>query len=162
LVHIRTSGFFSLSVCRNLRSLCIFVCFKVKLIRLVVGAKIFAVIRAETRNRGAYHARISLVGVHVDHERRNFSKIRFYGEIFAVNFSRAASDEKFMRKLKKAIFGQVGEGAAICENMSRRLRKLVDLFVYCFLQNIFSFMCKSCLGDTILKKVFLLGYIFLI
>jgi len=37
-------------------------------------------------------------------ERRNFSKIRFYGEIFAVNFSRAASVEKFMRRLKKAIF----------------------------------------------------------
>jgi hypothetical protein len=54
----------------------------VKLIRLVVGAKKIAVIRAETRNRGAYHARISLVGCTDDHERRNFSKIRFYREIF--------------------------------------------------------------------------------
>jgi len=95
----------------------------VKLIRLVVDAKIFAVIRAETWNRGAYHARISLVGVHDDHERRNCSKIRFYGEIFAVNFSRAAIAEKLMRRLPKqslsqeknakAIFGQGGEGAAI-------------------------------------------------
>jgi hypothetical protein len=76
----------------------------VKLIRLVVGAKIFAVIRAETRNQGAYHARISLFGCTDDHERRNLSKIRFYGEIFELNFSRAASAEKFMRRLKKAIF----------------------------------------------------------
>jgi hypothetical protein len=53
-----------------------------ELIRLVVGAKKIAVIRAETRNRGAYHARISLFGCTDDHERRNFSKIRFYGEIF--------------------------------------------------------------------------------
>ena len=72
-----------------------------ELIRLVVSAKKIAVIRAETRNRGAYHARISLVGVHDDHKRRNLSKIRFYGEIFAVNFSRAASAEKFMRRLPK-------------------------------------------------------------
>ena len=36
-----------------------------------------------------------------DHERRNFSKIRFYGEIFEVNFTRAASVEKFMRRLSK-------------------------------------------------------------
>jgi len=95
----------------------------VKLIRLVVGAKIFAVIRAETRNRGAYHARISLFGCTDDHERRNLSKIRFYGEIFAVNFSRAASAEKFMRRMQKqsssrqknakAIFEQGGDGAAI-------------------------------------------------
>jgi hypothetical protein len=61
--------------------------------------------------------------VHDDHERRNLSKIRFYGEIFELNFSRAASVEKFMRKLPKqslsqeknakAFFGQGGEGAAI-------------------------------------------------
>jgi hypothetical protein len=62
--------------------LCIFVCFKVELIRLVVGAKIFAVIGKSRGNRGAYHARILLFGCMYEHERRNCSKIRFYGEIF--------------------------------------------------------------------------------
>ena len=72
-----------------------------EVIRLVVSAKKIAVIRAETRNRGAYHARIFLHGVHDDHERRNLSKIRFYREIFAVNFCSAASVEKFMRRMQK-------------------------------------------------------------
>ena len=62
-----------------------------ELIRLVVGAKKTAVIRADTWNQGTYHARISLFGCSDDNERRNFSKIRFYGEIFKVNFSRAAA-----------------------------------------------------------------------
>ena len=72
-----------------------------ELIRLVVSAKKIAVIRAETRNRGAYHARISLFECTGDHERRNLSKIRFYGEIFEVNFCRAASVEKFMKRMQK-------------------------------------------------------------
>jgi hypothetical protein len=87
----------------------------VKLIRLVVGAKKIAVIRAETRNRGAYHARISLVGCTDDHERRNLSKIRFYGEIFAVNFSRAASAEKFMIRLQKQSLSREKIAQAIFE-----------------------------------------------
>jgi hypothetical protein len=103
----------------------------VKLIRLVVGAKIFAVIRAETRNRGAYHARISLVGVHDDHERRNLSKIRFYGEIFEVNFCRAASAEKFMRRLQKRSSsreknakGFFGQGERVRQFEGKALRNL--------------------------------------
>jgi len=49
VVHIRTSGFSSLSVCRNLQSLCIFVCFNMELIRLVVSAKNPVVILSLTR-----------------------------------------------------------------------------------------------------------------
>jgi len=62
--------------------------------------------------------------VHDDHKRRNFSKIRFYGEIFAVNFSRAARAEKFMLRLPKQSSSREKIAQAIFEQGWRRCGNL--------------------------------------
>jgi len=66
-----------------------------ELIRLAVGAKIFAVNRSypgRVRGIGAcITPGFRSLGCTDDQERRNFSKIRFYGEIFLLAPARSAA-----------------------------------------------------------------------